>query len=467
MNDEDIILRLFRQIHSYSFEKNEIPPDFPKKDLEDLKDEDIICEECVPPSQCEECGCHVEYMEKEGKLIIQCDQGHELEEPKSKYIVYRMNLTKALICILKDLVGDFSVISMQTNGDFCKIKLNKEDKSLDTILSLDSEFTEKRLFEILSPHISNKEFIIFIFKDTAKNYEIIDSILQKIPLGNIIFPLPLSAIKNDKIKGELENWLEYTNQIAELENDILNDIGNDELKSLTASVDTNPKYILSALLRLKICKAGKTSAKKKWEEMEHMVTAIFHSLYISDVKYGGAKQRGKSVFDNLFFVKSEDGIKIAGIVDSKCSRDADLSKEKTEKYEHYFELVRDTAWSIPKKALIFVVLDTKSNYTIEEFYDRIKGKLRKGEYMIILPIDSLEILMRAYLGVVLRGKINIKKTDFNDLLQKLFDCDLLDRPETKLQNGLYCVKPEFLLEELKSRAESPSSVETAFEEIFG
>jgi len=466
MNDESIILQLFEQLHSYSFQKKELPSNISEKHIARLKKRGIIHQEFIPPSQCEECGHHAEYMEENGNLIIKCDLGHIVETPKDEYIVYRIALSDALLVLLKNLLGDFKLLTETSDGDFCKLKLERGGKPLDIIFSMDYSFSEERLFKILSPHIPRKDFIIFIFKDTEENHETIDTILQKIPLGNIIFNLPLSDIQNKKIKEELNEWLNYSSQIAELEENILENIGNTELKYLTASIDTNPKYILSALLRLKICKASKSSAKRKWEEMEHIVSAVFHSLYISDIRYGGTKQKGKPVFDNLFFIKGKEGIKIAGIVDCKYSMDADLSKEKTEKYEKYFQLVRGSPWLIPKKALIFVVLDTKSNYTIQEFYRRIKSKLGKGEYVIILPINSLEILMRVYLGVILKSKINIKKTDFAELLETIFDDDLLDKKETKLENGLYCIKPIFILDELKRRVESSSSIETAFEEIF-
>jgi len=469
MNEYDVILELFNKFEDFSFYKNDIPEGVSSKDIANLIEKKMLEEELRPPSHCMSEGCSqpAETMVDGEKIIIRCSKNinHTAEAPKSDYTIYRMVISSGLLIILKKLLGDISSVSQWDDGDFCKVKLEKGGKPITFIFSMETIISEEKLFGILGPHILKKDFIVLIHKSTRDNYDNIDSILQKLSLGDVIFDLPLENIENEKIKKELEEWINYTGELSKLETKILDKIDDDDLRQLIASVDTNPKYILSALSRLKIRKARGFHDTKSWEEMERLITLIFHYMYTSDIKHGGSKQRGEPVTDNLFLVRDKDGIKLAGIVDSKCSMNADLSKEKTEKYENYFKKVRDSPWKVDKKALIFVVLNTKSEYTIKEFFGRLEKKLEKGEYVVILPLTSLERIIHSYLGVILRGRINLNKSDFNDLLTKIFDKDFLEKVG-KIETNLYRLTPETILEELKKRAESPSSIETAFEEIF-
>lgn len=471
MKECDVILEIFRKFKDNSPIKTEIPKDIKDKDIDNLVKKGIIEEDFEPPAHCQYDGCgeQAEIRVENDKIIVKCaiNPHHLSEIPKDDYIVYRIKISKGFEILLKELLDKFNVISEYSTGDYCKLTIDKDEKQITFIFCMEELITEEKLFKILSPHISRKDFIVLVHKSTQTNYENIDSILQKLPLGSVIFNIPLDKIENKQLINELQRWLDYISEIHNLEASILDKIDDDDLKALTTSVDTNPKYILSALSRIKLCKICGIKGSKTWEEMENLISLIFHYLYTSDIKHGGGKQRGKGVPDNVFLVENNDAGMMAGIVDSKCSYEADLSTEKTEKYENYFKLVRQLKWAITKKALIFVVLDTKSEYTIKEFFRRLKVKFQQGEYIIILPIDSLELLLYSYLGVILRGRINLNKSDFNDLLKQLFDNEFLEKVKgCKIENGLYKIPVESLLEELKQRAENPSSVETAFKEIF-
>lgn len=470
MNEYNVILKLFNKFEDFSFCKNDIPESISSGDIANLLEKELLEEELRLPSHClyPTCEQEADAMLDGDKVIVRCTKytDHTMTVPKSHYVVYRMKISSCLTVLLSKLLGDISVVSKSDEGDRCEVKVEKEDREFTIIFSMESIITSEKLFKILSPHLSKGDYIILIHKSTPTNYTNIESILQKLPLGNIIFNIPLEEIENKKIKKELEEWIDYIGKLSGLETKILDKVDDDNFRELIISVDTNPKYILSAFYRLKMRKVRGSYDTKSWEEMEHLVTLIFHYMYISDIKYGGGKQRGKSVPDNIFFVRDKDGkIKLAGIVDCKYSMDADLSKEKTEKYENYFKKVRSLPWNVDKRALIFVVLDIKSEYAVKEFFRRLEKKLEKGEYILILPLKSLEWIIQSYLSVVLHGKINLNKSDFNDLLIKIFDRDFLEKTG-KIETNLYQLNPEVVLEELKKRTESSSSIETAFEEAF-
>lgn len=471
MEECDVILELFKNFKDYSPLKKEIPQFIPIKDIESLVQKGIIEKDLDPPEHCQYDGCGdtAQITIKENTIEVQCNShpGHLKEIPKDECVVYRINLSKSLEILLQDILGDFTVLSEESTGDYCKIGLEKDGKHITFIFCMEEFLLEEKLFNILSPHLSRKDFIVLIYKTTQNNFENIDAIRKKLPLGSIIFDMPLDKIKNKKLQSEFQRWLYYISEITKLEKNILDKIDDDGLRELTASIDTNPKYILSALSRIKLFKVCGIKTENSWENMEDLIRLIFYYIYTSDIQHGGGRQRGKGVPDNVFFVEESNSIKIAGIVDSKCSFNADMSKEKTEKYENYLERVRQLRWTIPKKALIFVVFDTKSGYTTNEFFRRIKTKLKQGEYMIVLPIESLELLIHAYLGVILRGQMNLNKNDFNNLLNQIFDNDFLDKKRScKIENGLYTIPLDFIFEELKSRSESGTSVEAVFKEIF-
>lgn len=471
MKECNVILEIFRKFKDNSPIKTEIPKDIKDKDIENLVQKGIIEEDFEPPAHCQYDGCgeQAEIRVENDKIIVKCaiNPHHLSEIPKDDYIVYRIKISKGFEILLMDLLDKFNVISEYSTGDYCKLTIDKDGKQITFIFCMEELITEEKLFNILSPHLSRKDFIVLIYKTTQNNFENIDAIRKKLPLGSIIFDMPLDKIKNTKLQSEFQRWLNYISEITKLEKSILDKIDDDDLRELTASIDTNPKYILSALSRIKLFKVCGIKTEGSWEDMEDLIRLIFYHIYTSDIQHGGGKQRGKGVPDNVFFVEEATSIKIAGIVDSKCSFNADLSKEKTEKYENYLEKVRQLKWAIPKKALIFVVFETKSGYTTNEFFRRIKTKLKQGEYVIVLPVESLELLIYAYLGVILRGQMNLNKNDFNDLLNQIFDNDFLDKKRScKIENGLYTIPLDFVLEELKSRSKSGTSVEAVFKEIF-
>jgi len=447
--------------------KDEIPEGMNEKDILELKDKGKIREDYIPPSQCEECGHQIEnIMEKDDKIVIKCDMNHITEAVKDTYIVYRIGLTDCLSTLIGKILGKFDIESKKEEGDLCEIGIEQNGKTITVIFSMDSNLTEERFFEIFKNHFLDRNRIIFIYKPSVDNYKNLWQILQKLSLGNSIFYLPLEEILSDKMKDELERWINYSNKLSELEDKILENIKDEKLKQLAVSIDTNPKYILSALEALKICKISKAlQDDEKWEDMEHLITLVFRYLYATDVKHGGAKQRGKSVPDNVFFVRDKDGIYITGVVDCKFSKSADLSQEKTEKYNGYLGRVRKLSMKTEKKALIFPVLDVKSKSTVKEFYNRIEKELEKGEYVIILPIDTLIVLMRTYLSIILKGKIDLKSSDFHDFVIHLFDKDFLKKI-TKSDSNLFSLEYELIIDELKKRVEDLSLIETAFEEIY-
>jgi len=192
-------------------------------------------------------------------------------------------------------------------------------------------------------------------------------------------------------------------------------------------------------------------------------------LYSSDISFGGHKNIGKRVPDNIFIITKpiSDGKipYIIGVVDCKSSEELDLdNKETREKYINYLRKLREiSVISDRKKALIFVRLGDRAKYI--EFYDNIEKNLRDKEYMVILPIDSLLTHIDIYLNVIIRGELQMREylENLEAFLTQLFDDEFLRslkrnkdytsffNEEILTRDKLFYITPNLIIKELENR----------------
>jgi hypothetical protein len=459
-------LQVLININSVRESKSECLKFFSQNDLQKLVNEGILSEETVLPSRCE-FGCgELMCMQEGNKIISRCPSNHRKEEPLEKYIIYEINFQKIIDKIFSEKFELTALSTFRAPDKFNYLAYKYKDDTINLIFSPSTRIKEAELFGALGTSLSSKIPTILLAKSTLENKTSVDSILFKMPLGNLLYPCYLEDLKNTKLIGGLKEWLSDITSLQQLERTILNQMKDMDEKrfQLINSIDTNPKFLLSFLTKLK---AQKLRDVNDYSEFENILAITFRSIYSSAIQYGGTQQTGERVPDNVFFVRTAGKFSLAGIVDGKFSYSTDLSKEKTEKYLHYIEKVRNHPFINFKKALIFVILKEKSEGRVKEFSDRLDKYLKEDEYCIILPAQVLEILVYVYLGSTIRGKINLGQEDLNAIFEKIFDRDfLITKKDYVINKQLFKLKPDILIDELKKRSITTSSLEIAFSEIF-
>ena len=447
--------------------KYEFSKAFNKGVVEELKVQGLITEEKEKPLECEICSSELVCIEENEKIIMRCtnDDNHYKEASIDKYIIYNINYEKMIEKVFEKKINFVDYSSFRVIDNFYNQSCSFDKNRVSIVFSPSKRIYEADLFNALSNSIIGKTPTILIVKSTDENIKAIDAILLKLPLGNLLYPFYLEDFKNSKVINGLKEWLNDINNLQELERTILSRMKemNEKRFELINCIDTNPKYLLAFLTKIK---TQKLRGGNEYSDFENALSITFRSIYSSAIQYGGTEQTGERVPDNVFFVRKDGKPCIACIVDSKLSYSADLSREKTEKYEHYMKKVREHNLVTCKKALIFVVLKEKTKYSIEEFFDRLDDRLEKDEYCVILPIQFLEILIYIYLGCTIRGKINLSQEDLNAILEKLFDNEFL-KANYEIKKGLYKLEPKVLIEELKRKSIKTTVFENIFSELFG
>lgn len=323
------------------------------------------------------------------------------------------------------------------------------------LLIIPTKLEQDHLLEIFYENLQYNAYTLCIVRDSILPDAL--NILPFITFGNLIYVMPISQI-NDK---DLINWLNKAVKIRMFEDRILQKIEDEELKRLIVSINTNPKYVLVLLSHLRTLKnlEGKSFS---WMLLENLVSIIFRQLYSSDISFGGGRNKGERLPDNVFLVREKDGApEVLGLVDCKSSYAANFDKELTEKYLAYIEKARkiDLLQKV-NKALIFIVFDIKGRSALR-FYSRLENHLRENEYVVILPIDSLALILDIYLNIIIQGELRLKDTadTFESMLTNLFTIEYLSQlkrkyPDTNndiLAYGkLFRINKEDILNELEN-----------------
>lgn len=442
-----------------------------KDDVEKLSKEQYIIEEKNIPTECPFDGCDskdIDFKFKDDKILIRdlTNPSHEIEESINKWITCELNISKIiqeLLLLFFNNIKCFNIIQIE---NMYRLQTIYNENEVDVVFSLSKHILEDELFKSLGSPLIFKRPVIIITKETDDNFGEINSMCLKMPIGNFVYPFYIKDFENKESGEDLKEWIDRILEIKKMEDEILGDLPT-KRSELVYNIDINPKYLLSFLVRLKAYKSKKGQEKYDWKEMENAISVAFRYLYHSDIRYGGSVQSGKNVPDNIFFVKNRENNKfvVTGVVDTKFSKAVDLNAEKTEKYEEYLKLARSNPYAPEKIALVFPLLDVKTDTSIQKFFDRLKKKMKPGEFCLVMPIDTLEILVYLYLSAILRGKLDLTENDFIKIREQIFDTDFLEKT-CKLDSNLYKLNFEIIKNLIKDIAGKESSVESITSRIM-
>ncbi|MCD6155259.1 MAG: hypothetical protein J7J22_05790 [Candidatus Verstraetearchaeota archaeon] len=435
---------------------------------------------------------------EKGKFIeLLCSSGrvHRIrrEAYEKEYYVYDVNYRQLFKLVLEKIgihVKEQSIIDegshyLYQNDDFTIIFL------------LTSIKKPKDYFKILYPLIKEKVPVILI-GPKAMIPHLLD-ILEALPLGNLLYPLPFNYLSTESVKKNLEEWVDSIKDIHKLEQEILDQIKNEELKELMATVESNPRYLLSLLTHLKTLKILSVQDPQEFKRediakyMEYVTVLAFRYLTGVDVSIGGNRNIGKRVPDAIVFIRGSksDSVSIIGIVDCKSSLEANFEKELTEKYIHYVNLIRGTFPLKVKIPLIFVLFGIESKKFLQ-FHNRVIEYLSmkyNGEfdfYTIIMPLEALTTMISSYLSVILH-EVDLSRNSLIALIREFFDEEYLKEiKHTKTEKyvqwilplverdnineflqapRLYILTSEMILDEIKSKIEESSNVKEILKRI--
>ena len=439
----ELFLKIFEESNSIILRKEELKNIIKSyESIEELVKSEFVYQEKNSPTQCPVNGCDsrdIEFEFTNNTIVITDLQNptHKIEESIDKWISCELNIQKMIQILLESIFESVECRSSAQIENMHIIQTIFKENDIDIIFSLSRHIHEDELFKALGPSLIFKRPLILITKDTQENFEEMNSICLKIPLGNFVYPFYIQDFKNKESKEDLKDWINRILEIKKMEKNLLDELPQSR-SELIYNIDINPKYLLSFLVRLKAYKSKRGQEKYDWKEMENAISVAFRYLYHSDIRYGGSLQPGKSVPDNLFFVKNHESKKfdLTGVVDAKFSKAVDLNTETTEKYEEYLELARANPYAPNKIALIFPLIGVKTDTTTQKFFDRLKKKMKTGEFCLILPIETLEILVYLYLSSIIRGKLDLSEIDFINIREKIFNIEFLER-KCKLDSGLY------------------------------
>ena len=471
------------------------------ENIEDLLNMGVLIEEKITPT-CPDGSPIVDILKpendplKRGKYLLKCKSQKVVElspeEYENRYTIYKVEDSSLLRVILQILD-----IPLEGEPDIGQGYVEISDESMAVVFLKTPPKKSKDYFRILSRYIQHKKLLILVGHD--KSLDAFLEIVGILPLGNLVYFVPFSLLLDKRLKSDLAYWIETNSDIEDLEKRILNSIQPENLRKLMVSVETNPRYLLSLLSNLKTLKLK--NMPKFDEYFENTSSLAFRYLYGVDITFGGSKNRGVKVPDSIVFIRDTTGpaVRVIGIVDAKSSLNVDFRKELTEKYGRYISHI---LWSDVYKAaspkpdipLIFVLFKFNLHSLIDlhgrlmsYIHHRFK-ELEDKVYTVVVPVDTLEILLRARLSIVLReGELSESGLDkffsslftkeYLNILKKEQNQEIaksLRRYATSFKgsiedfmefDGLYVLPPEIIITELEKLASEYSSLRELIDDI--
>jgi hypothetical protein len=165
---------------------------------------------------------------------------------------------------------------------------------------------------------------------------------------------------------------------------------------------------------------------------EYLVNLSFTLLYEGYPFKYGYHDRGESVPDSIFFIRDDKGlIRLIGIVDAKSSvKGLKLNQSDVERYSNYvWHVSRTEGIGGSIICLYFVCFETyesimrKLEYNkksksreekgFKDFYSKICQRLPNNTYIVIVPLESLMVLIDKYLSVILKSGISLSRHGCN------------------------------------------------------
>ena len=380
---------------------------------------EIVVETVEPPEFCPRCGkpigdLYFHYLcEDDKNFIIVCSDGVVLIIDKKKRTFMDINYGKVLRALVESL--NFQIIDMEDESYYIigharmseeegKEEEKEEEKKTEFYALLLLNVTSETSIYSLFGKCLKRRLPVLLFTPQANVSKCLE-VQSFISAGNLVLVIPIENFLG--LERKITNWISEIREIIELENKVVSKIKTSHRKHVV-SVSTNPRYLLTLLNQLEILKFEE-KGKFDWRLLEDLVALAFSYLFISDFRYGGYKQAGVDVPDNLFIIPDKNGSpEIVGIVDCKSSRQTKWDKELTEKYDNYLGRLRNMkafGTGRLKKALIFVVFDFHCGNFVD-FHERMSEYLEEKEYIIVLPLDSLIILVHTVLSTFFQSELN-------------------------------------------------------------
>lgn len=461
-NLNDLITNLLIKSNKCRLKKKEVSKILSKKQINILIKKNLILKEERWPKKCLLCNNPAECEIQGDKLIVKDTENpqHCKEVDIDEYIIYEIDIINCFSKLIYNLLLNTKIEQPKQRKESCKIEISTDETKLLFICSISEKIRDSELFDLLGNFLIIRIPIVVLLKRTDENVRNLDETLSRLPCGNLVYPLYLEDLTKEYTKDLFKKWIEKTKEINEIENNILETLPENR-RNLVAKIDTNPKYLISFMTRLKTSKFMKNK-DINWKDFENTMSIIFYQLFATNIERVG----GPYTPENIFFIRRDNKNEIVCVVDAKFSKIADLSKEKTEKYESYIKGVREHQFTGKKVALIFPMLKPKSESSIKEFHGRLYKKMKEEEYCIILEFDLLERLVEIYLSLVLKGKIDASYSTYNQILLDLFDIDGKFLNICKVDTGLYWLKLDKIDPKIKELLKSDSNTERIVREIY-
>lgn len=391
----------------------------------------------------------------------------EVEKLLSEYILYNIepkNFTKYIL----SLIFKGYKITLE--------EIREGDGFYTTVVNLNSLNIQILFQKVVSPTLSER--IIEIAKCIKKRIPVLLIIssnafsevleyLSVVALGSLFHIVTYRELSRVGRKGgrdvlnDIQSWIKNIKYVIELEKEILDKISkHTNLRELLISVDTNPKYLVTALYFFKNIHRLGIQKQRTCDLLEDLATTSLSFIYGGDPFHYGYKQQHKPVPDGVFITwrtEKEGGkIDLIGIIDTKATK-LKLNKNDASKYLNYIGKIRKLPWITAdhKLALFLISLDTCNNVKkkfeknkedegLKGFYNEILKNLKENEFIVVLPLSSLISILDTYLSAIRRIPLSTSRTGLHQIFRQIITPSPSKPSMVQLGDKLFCICSEKL-----------------------
>ena len=408
---------------------------------------------------------------KRDKVILRDRKTLEVTEKQlSEFIEYRV--------IPKTFVKQLSSIIFE--GNLGVTEILERESFYDIIITFNRINIRLLLQKVPFPSVSGRVIEIarsvrarcpILLVTTSKAFHEFLEYFALVALGSLIYVTTYGQLselgqKEDRKLGkEIRDWVDYMRYVINLEEEILREVSKyRKFKDLLVSVDTNPKYLITALNLFRSIRRIGLKSRRSYELLEDLVAIALPFIYGGDPFHYGYKRRGEELPDSVFVVwRPEDEaskVYLIGLVDAK-STDLKLSKIDVPKYLGYIKRIRRLPWTA-RTALFFVPLNSCEEVVrryrkcpegkgLRSFYNELARNLKKDEYVVILPLDSLITLVDTYLSTIRRIGLGRGRSGIHDIFRLVMSPTPSNPAMIRLGDKLFCVCSEKLRSYIKRK----------------